>query len=216
MFVGVRGAAACVLLALLGGCAMWRGEASPPRAEGGFRHRVYVVHRGYHTDIGLEVGDLSGPLAAVAARFPNARSVLVGFGDKTFVMTRRRWIGGWLMALLPGKGAILVTGLRTTPAKALGPENVVALSLNERQFEGVEDFVNRSFAVVQGRPVWIGDGPYAGSLFYAASRTYDLLDTCNTWTAAALRSGGLDEPVAFTLFSGQTMRGARRLAERAY
>jgi hypothetical protein len=141
---------------------------------------------------------------------------LVGFGDKTFVMTRRRWIGDWLLALLPGKGAILVTGLRTTPAKALGPENVVALSLNERQFEGVEDFVNRSFAVVQGRPVWIGDGPYAGSLFYAASRTYDLLDTCNTWTAAALRSGGLDEPVAFTLFSGQTMRGARRLAERAY
>ena len=83
---------------------MWRREASPPATEGGFQHRVYVVHRGYHTDIGLEVGDLSGPLAAVAARFPKAQSVLVGFGDKTFVMTRRRWIGDWLLALLPGRG----------------------------------------------------------------------------------------------------------------
>ena len=216
MFARRRWAAGCLLLAALGGCAMWPREASPQVAESGFRHRVYVVHRGYHTDIGLEVGDLSGPLTAVAARFPRARSVLVGFGDKTFVMTRRRWIGDWLLALLPGRGAMLVTGLRTMPDVALGSRNVVVLSLNERQFEGVEDFVDRSFVVAQGEPVWIGDGPYAGSLFYASSRTYDLLDTCNTWTAAALRGGGLDEPVAFTLFSGQAMRGARRLAAKAY
>ena len=111
---------------------------------------------------------------------------------------------------------MLATGLRTTPDVALGKENVVELSLNERQFGGVENYINRSFAVAQGAPAWIGDGPYVGSLFYASSRSYDLLDTCNTWTAAALRSGGLDEPVALVLFSGQTMRGARRLAEKAY
>ena len=195
---------------------MWRAEPAPPVVSGGFFHRVYVVHRGYHTDIGFEVGDLSGPLSAVAARFPKAQSVLVGFGDKTFVMTRRRWIGDWLLALLPGRGAMLVTGLRAAPDRTLGAQNVVVLSLGEAQFAGVEDFVNRSFAVAQGAPVWIGDGPYVGSLFYASSQTYDLLDTCNTWTAAALRGGGLDAPVAFTLFSGQAMRAARRLAEKPY
>ena len=155
-------------------------------------------------------------MADVAARFPSGKSILVGFGDKTFVMTRRRWIGDWLLALLPGRGAMLVTGLRTTPAIALGAPNVVTLSLDESQFAGVEDFVNRSFVVAQAGPVWIGNGPYVGSLFYASTRTYDLLDTCNTWTAAALRSGGLAEPVAFTLFSGQAMRGARRLADTSY
>jgi uncharacterized protein (TIGR02117 family) len=196
---------------MLGGCTLWRREASPP-AEGRFGHIVYVAKRGYHTDIGFAVGDLSGPLATVAARFPQAKTILVGFGDKTFVMTRRRWIGDWLLALLPGRGAMLVTGLRTTPPIALGAGDVVRLTLDEAQFEGVEGFVNRSFALSQGAPVWIGDGPYRGSLFYASARTYDLLDTCNTWTSAALRSGGLDVPVAFTLFSGQTIRSARGLA----
>jgi len=74
----------------------------------------------------------------------------------------------------------------------------------------MEKFVNGSFALADGAPDFIGTGPYLGSRFYASSRTYDLLYTCNTWTAAALASGGLDVPVAFTLFAGQTMSAARR------
>jgi len=200
----------------LTGCALW---SSPPPLEATSaptRHIVYVVHRGYHTDIGLNVGDVSGPLAAVAARFPAAHTILVGFGDRTFVTTRRRWLGDWLLALLPGRGAMLVTGLRTTPDAAFGGSSVVRLALDEARFQGVEAYVNGSFAVANDSPVWIGNGPYAGSLFYASTRSYDLLDTCNTWTSAALRSGGLAAPVAFTLFSGQTMRDARRLAAASY
>jgi hypothetical protein len=185
----------------LGGCALWSRPAPLQSVSAPGFHTVTVVKRGYHTDIGLQAGDLSGPLAAVAARFPGAQTILVGFGDRSFVTTRRRWLGDWLLALLPGRGAMLVTGLRTTPDAAFGTS----------QFDGVEAFVNGSFAVAHAAPVWIGDGPYIGSLFYASSRTYDLADTCNTWTSAALRSGGLEVPVAFTLFSGQTMRGARRL-----
>ena len=195
---------------------MWSDPAPLEHTSAPSLHSVYVVRRGYHTDIGLKVGDLTGPLAAVAARFPAAQTILVGFGDRTFVTTRRRWLGDWLLALLPGRGAMLVTGLRTTPAAAFGTSSVVRLVLDEQHFDGVEAYVNASFAVAQGSPVWIADGPYRGSLFYASSRTYDLLDTCNTWTSAALRSGGLDAPVAFTLVSSQTMHAARRLAAEGY
>jgi hypothetical protein len=111
---------------------------------------------------------------------------------------------------------MLVTGLRTTPEAAFGASSVVRLVLDESRFAGVEAYVNGSFARAEDAPVWIADGPYMGSLFYASTRTYDLLDTCNTWTSAALRSGGLDAPVAFTLFSGQTIRDARRLAAKTY
>jgi hypothetical protein len=195
---------------------MWSNPPPLEHISAPFRHTVYVVRRGYHTDIGLNIGDLTGPLAAVAARFPSAKTLLVGFGDRTFVTTRRRWLGDWLLALLPGRGAMLVTGLRTTPEAAFGAPSVVRFTLDESRFEGIEAYVNGSFAIAQDAPVWIGDGPYAGSLFYASARTYDLLDTCNTWTSAALRSGRLDAPVAFTLFSGQTIRDARRLAAKPY
>jgi uncharacterized protein (TIGR02117 family) len=203
-------------LLTLSSCALWSRPPLPHSASAPFRHTIYVVRRGYHTDIGLKIGDVSGPLAAVAARFPAAQTILVGFGDRSFVTTRRRWLGDWLLALVPGRGAMLVTGLRTTPDAAFGASSVVRLALDEPRFDGVEAYVNGSFAVAHGAPVWIANGPYLGSLFYASSRTYDLLDTCNTWTSAALRGGGLDAPVAFTLFSGQTMRDARRLAAEGY
>jgi len=198
------------------GCALWSIPAPLETTSAPSLHTVYVVRRGYHTDIGLKAGDLTGPLAAVAARFPNAQTILVGFGDRTFVTTKRRWLGDWLLALLPGRGAMLVTGLRSTPEAAFGASSAVRLRLDESRFDGIEAYVNGSFSLAQDMPVWIADGPYMGSLFYASTRTYDLLDTCNTWTSAALRSGGLDAPVAFTLFSGQTMRAAHRLASSPY
>jgi len=176
---------------------------------------VYVVQRGHHTDIGLMAADLSGPLAAFRRVFPAATSILFGFGDRSFITTRRKWAGDWLLALLPGRGAILVTGLRTAPDTAFGTANAVRLRVSAAQLAGIEAYLAASFDYAQGAPAWIGNGPYLGSLFYASPRGYDLLDTCNTWTASALRAGGLAEPVAFTLFATQAMHGARRLRARS-
>jgi uncharacterized protein (TIGR02117 family) len=175
-----------------------------------------VDSRGYHTDIGFNVFDLTGPLADTARAFPGARYLLAGFGDRRFITTRNKWLGTWVAALFPGDGALLITALESDPESAFGGRNVVRLHVGAATFARIEGFVNDSFALDRGAPVFIGTGPYLGSRFYAASRTYDLLDTCNTWTAAALASGGLPEPVGFTLFAGQTMAGASRLKGLGY
>jgi hypothetical protein len=177
---------------------------------------IFVDARGYHTDIGLRIAGLSGPLADVAHDFPGARSLLIGFGDRTFVTTRDKWLGTWLLTLLPGRGAMLVTGLTVDPDQAFGPPDIVTLHVTATQFAAIENFVGDSFEASAGHPRFIGNGPYRGSRFYASSRTYDLLDTCNTWTAAALKSGGLREKVSFTLFARQTMDGARKLQADGY
>jgi uncharacterized protein (TIGR02117 family) len=203
---------AAVFVISLGGCAIWVGPVSTRMAVGPADHAVYVVQRGHHTDIGLMAADLSGPLSEFRRVFPASRSILFGFGDRTFITTRRKWAGDWLLALLPGEGAILVTGLRTDPDTAFGAANVVRLQVSAAQLAGVEAYLGASFAYAQGAPKRIGNGPYLGSMFYASPRGYDLLDTCNTWTAASLRAGGLAEPVDFTLFATQAMRGARRLS----
>ncbi|MFP6560573.1 DUF2459 domain-containing protein [Paraburkholderia sp. B3] len=63
-------------------------------------------------------------------------------------------------------------------------------------------------------PQRLADGPYPGSLYFAARGTYDALHTCNTWTARALRSAGLAS-VADTPFAGHLMRETRAAAARA-
>jgi uncharacterized protein (TIGR02117 family) len=203
---------AAVSVVCVGGCAMWTGKNPAGATATPKTHIVYVVGRGYHTDIGLNTGDLSGLLADVARAFPGAQSVLIGFGDRTFVTTRDKWLGTWLLSLFPGRGAMLVTGLRVAPDAAFGRDHAVALHVSGAQFAAIEAFIAASFA----GPDFIAKGPYEGSRFYAAARTYDLLDTCNTWTMAALRSGGLPAHPSFTLFASQAMGQAHRLEASGY
>jgi uncharacterized protein (TIGR02117 family) len=173
---------------------------------------AYVVRRGFHTDIGLPAAALAPPLQPLAAEFPGAQTLLVGFGDRTFVQSRgRRWLGDWLLALLPGQGAMLVTGLSVPPDQAFAARDVVTLALTEPQWQGLQRFVRASFSPPQGVPARLAEGPYGGSRFYASALTYDLLDTCNTWTAEALRAAGQPVPVDVSLFSGQVMHAAAGL-----
>jgi uncharacterized protein (TIGR02117 family) len=173
---------------------------------------AYILDRGFHTDIGLPTAQLDQPLRPLTATFPGARTLLVGFGDRTFVQSRgRRHITDWLLALLPGDGAMLVTGLNVAPEQAFPQQSIVTLRLTPVEWTRLEGFVRASFAPPSGMPARLADGPYAGSRFFASSRTYDLLDTCNTWTAEALRAAGQPMPVNTTLFAGQVMRAARRM-----
>ncbi len=154
-----------------------------------------------------------GPaLRPLAGEFPGAATLLVGFGDRTFVQSRgHRWFGDWLLALLPGQGAMLVTGLSVAPAQAFAARDMVTLALTDAQWEGLQRFVRASFSPPDGMPALLAEGPYEGSRFFASALTYDLLDTCNTWTAEALRAAGQTVPVDFSLFAGQVMRAASAL-----
>jgi hypothetical protein len=70
--------------------------------------------------------------------------------------------------------------------------------------------VSNSFAHSDsGAPVALGDGPYPGSLFYAASIPYELTHTCNTWTAEVLAEGGAAVSADGVLLAGQVMARAR-------
>ncbi len=171
---------------------------------------AYVLDRGFHTDIGLPTSQLDPVLEPLAAIFPGARTLLIGFGDRTFVQSRgHRQVTDWLLALLPGDGAMLVTGLNVPPEQAFPRQTVVTLKLPQAQWTRLESFVRASFAPPSGMPARLAEGPYAGSRFFASARTYDLLETCNTWTAEALRAAGQPMPVDTTLFAGQVLREAR-------
>lgn len=174
---------------------------------------IYVVRRDWHTDIGLRAEDMDGPLAAIRATFPGVRTVLFGFGDRHYLGDPR---AGWfdmLLAAFPGPGALLVTGLRTTPAEAFGAGAVVPLGVSGAGLRRLTAFLWTAFESDQaGGPHLLGDGPYPGSLFYASADTYALTHTCNTWTGEALQTGGTAVSAAGILLAAQVMARARAAA----
>jgi uncharacterized protein (TIGR02117 family) len=176
---------------------------------------IYVVHRDWHTDIGVPVEEIAGPLATVELAFPGVRFLVFGFGERQFLVNRNRDIGAMLNALLPSQSALLMTALSATPDRAFGPENVVVLHVSRAGLARIESAIWREFEPSSaGEPVLLADGPYPGSVFYAARHTYDGLYTCNTWIADILQAGGLPMPVSGVLFSGQVMGMVRWISAR--
>ncbi len=152
---------------------------------------VAVIDREWHTEIGLRAEDLTGPLAALRDRFPGARTLVFGFGDRHYLADPHPGFGDTLLAALPGAGALLVTGLSAAPEAAFGASNVVRLMLSEDGARRAVAYVSNSFTHSEtGDLVALGDGPYPGSALYAASMPYSLSHTCNTWTAEVLAEGG--------------------------
>jgi uncharacterized protein (TIGR02117 family) len=192
----------------LAGCAVMPTDAPVPNGD----VTIYVVGRGWHTDIGLPMNEVAGPLASLKSDFPGVRYLVFGFGERQYYMARDAGSGEMLAALLPSKSAILVTALLATPTEAFADQTVVTLHLPK---SGAERVAMRLWddleKAADGSVARLADGPYVGSAFYASPDTYDALHTCNTWTAQVLREGGLPMNT-HVLFAGQVMQQVTRIA----
>lgn len=201
---------ACPLL--LAACAT-PARVQAPGSTGPRTETLYVIDRGWHTDIGLPAAEIAGPLARLEKGFPEVRYLTLGFGEREFLTSREVTVGETLRALLPSRSAMLVTALRASPELAFGTGNVVTLHIT------TDGLVRLEYALWHGlermpadQPVSLGPGPYTGSEFYAALGTYDAFNTCNTWTAAMLTTAGLPVSASGVIFSGQVMDKARAVA----
>jgi hypothetical protein len=183
------------LRAILFGLLTLAGCADPPPPDPGPPvATIYVVERGWHTDIGLPARGL-GPLRPFEHEFPGARFFVFGFGEKNYLQARDPTPGLMLRALFPGEGLILVTALNASPAQAFAAYRVLARPISADGLERLTRFIAASIEwTAAGRPRLAAQGPYDGSLFYASRVSYSLFDTCNTWTARALQAAG--EPVS--------------------
>jgi hypothetical protein len=204
----VRALVVAPLAGWLSGCAVMPMDAPVPNGEA----TIYVVGRGWHTDIGLSVDEVSGPLASLEHDFPGVRFMVFGFGERQYYMAHDAGSGEMLSALLPSDSAMLLTALRAPPAEAFVDQTVVTLHLPR---SGVERIAARLWEGLEkatdGSVVRLANGPYLGSAFYASRETYAAYHTCNTWTALVLRDGGL--PInTHVLFAGEVMEQVSRIA----
>lgn len=214
---GVAQACRWVFLASLLLCAACtapaRLSATPDTAP--LTATLFVIDRGWHTDIGLRADDITGALVALKNRFPGARYLSLGFGERAYITSRQVTVGTTLRALLPSESALLVSALRTSPQTAFGAGNVVTLRVTPGGLARLEYRLWQEFERTPAdTPVSLGPGPYAGSEFFAALGTYDAFHTCNTWTATILATAGLPVSASGVIFAHQILNQARAVARR--
>ncbi len=197
------------LLLTLSSCA-----TPPPACPPPSNHPViWVLSRGWHTQIGLSAGELSGGLTVFRQIYPGMRAIMFGYGKRTFMTARADRASEYVLGPFPGPAVIETVGLQSLPPDAYGPDGMVALALPPGGAAALSAFIWNDLARdSSGAPRLVGPGRYAGSRFYDAVSGYNLAHTCNTWIADALHAAGLPVSGDGVVFSGQAMSRAEDAA----
>ena len=196
----------------LGGCA-W-SPVEPYTGEAPRSRTIYLIASGWHTEIGIRAEDLSGPIIALRRSLPLARYFVFGWGERAYYMAPDAGIGDLLAAAAPGPSVLLVIPTRSSPSDFFaGEAEVFAFPVAEEGLDRVSQYLWSYLEKdSQASLRRLGDGPYPESAFYASIGTYSLGNTCNTWTAEALRVAGLSVTAAGVVFAHQVTSQVRLLA----
>jgi len=130
----------------------------------------------------------------------NDRYLQFSWGDRIFFMETPSWDQmNWGSALRSlfywnNSAAMLIKGHRTLPQYP-DTENR-CIRLGREDYRAIMQFITNSLERnAQGQPHHLGYGQDRESSFYAATGRYSIVNTCNSWTAEALRSGNINTPL---------------------
>jgi uncharacterized protein (TIGR02117 family) len=181
------------------------------------RQTLYVVDSGWHTEIGLAIDKLSPSLATLAKAAPDVRYVVFGWGQRDYYMAEHPGSGDLIGAAVPSPAVVLMIPLNETPATFFADgSKVFAVPTAQGGLDHLSRFIHESIRwTSRDRPERLGAGPYPASSFYASTETYSLVQTCNTWTAEALRVAGLPVSTSGVIFARQVIDQVRNLARPA-
>lgn len=184
-------------------------------------HAVFLAANPIHTDLVLpSTPELLARLAFLAQDglpldHPNLRAVAVGWGGRAFYTQTPHWADLGFDAVWRSL-SLDRSVLHVALAGAVGEEgpDLRRVELGEDAYQALLDFVEASFEPgADGRPQAVPNASYgAFDRFYEARGSFNALLGCNTWTAAALRAGGLTTgfwtPLPRSLFWSLDLHGA--------
>jgi uncharacterized protein (TIGR02117 family) len=199
------------LLCGVAGCA-WT-PVEPYRGGDAPTGTLFVIDDGFHTEIGLASDELPASLDILRPSFPGARYFAFGWGQRQYYMDANPGFVDFVMAGLPSSSVLLVVPLAGDPKNLFPSATVLAIPVSRDGEARLGEFLAGYLAQdKEGGPIVVGTGGPAGSIYYASTGTYSLIDTCNTWTAEALAVAGLPVGATGVLLAAQVVDRARPLA----
>ncbi len=194
-------------------CAGTITLSRPPVASGAPPYiHFYVVSHGWHTGVVIRRADIPPSLWPESRDFPTAEYLEVGWGEWDFYQTPDAGSGLALQAMLwPNASVLQVVGFREPLGVAFPESEIVELALTPAGLGGLVRYIHHSYARDGAIRVFaLGQGLYGDSRFYPARGRFYLFNTCNVWTAGALRAAGYPVSPALALTAASVMAPARR------
>ena len=180
------------LVASCGACTATVREAPAP-GESELRKTIYLVSHGWHAGIVLGRAEIPDNVWPAPGDFPNAQYLEVGWGDMDYYKTPDPHMGLIIKAALLPTASVLHFVAFSGPVQAYFPySEIIRIELSSAGFEHLSRTIAASFATDEaGNITSLGHGLYGNSRFYLSRESYHLFNTCNVWTARALRAAGL-------------------------
>jgi uncharacterized protein (TIGR02117 family) len=178
---------------------------------------AYVVHDSWHAAIVLRKADVALAALPEMADFPAARFVEFSWGDQDYFPNPDSGFFLALKAAFWSSGSVLhLVGVEDDLRKFYPKAEVVELRLNGAAYDRLITFLSESFlrTPTDGR-AQARTGLYDYSRFYPSTRSFSLLNTCNTWVAKALAAAGLPISTPGIVSAGQMADQLARIAPTA-
>ncbi|MDZ7805449.1 DUF2459 domain-containing protein [Thiohalophilus sp.] len=183
----------------LGACASPPAGLFPP-AEDEPTVAIWLVSHGWHAGIVLERAAIPPGLLPEQADFPGVRYLEIGWGDRAYYMHPDPHWGILLKAgLWPTASVLHVVGFSEPVNKTFPHSEVIRIDLGGQGFASLCRHLDNRFARDNGSAAALQPGLYGQSRFYLSRDSYHLFNTCNVWTARALRTAGCPVIPAFNI-----------------
>ena len=177
---------------------------------------VHVLSHGWHTGIAVRAEDLNARIPMLAARFPACKYLEIGWGDAGFYQAKKITLGITMRAVfLPTPTVVHIVGFNDHPNSYFNGSEYVKITISHDNFTVLLDFIQSSFAKgADGEPIPESQGIYGDSQFYTGAGSYYAYNTCNKWTAKALKSGGVEISPHLKLTSKSVMGVLAKIARK--
>jgi len=154
--------------------------------------RVYLVNHGWHVGVVVPRAKIPEGVWPQHRFFPDAEYLEVGWGDKRYYMTPDPPLGIMLSAaLFPTPSVLHIVGFSGAVDSAFPQNEIIGIDLSEDGFRRLCRYIESSYASDgDGTGQFAGPGLYRESAFFLSRESYHAFNSCNVWTARALREAG--------------------------
>jgi uncharacterized protein (TIGR02117 family) len=185
---------------------------APPHETGPVTS-IYLVSHGWHVGMVIRQADIPVSARPWGHEFPDAEYLEIGWGDRTFYQALDPHLGSALKAaLLPTESVLHIFAFNGSVTANFPYSEIIKIRLPGGGMQRLAGYIASSFSRDDAGTIRsLGEKYYRNRRFYASRETYHLFNTCNAWTAKALRAAGLPvSPTQATTAEG-LMSQARRI-----
>ncbi|MDX2233701.1 MAG: DUF2459 domain-containing protein [Hyphomonadaceae bacterium] len=196
---------------------LWTGATPPlggPPATRADCVDVRLWSNDWHTSFSLEASllDADHPLRRL---YPDARHLLVGWGDDAFYRSDGTDMGLGLRALAPGGSSVVHVIAAETPVETVfPPAEILTVGVSRAGARRLGDALAESLQRdPAGDAIPVAPGQHGQmSRFLAGRGDFHLFNVCNHWTARTLRRAGVDVNAAWAYRGDWLLRQVSRRA----